>query len=204
MSHGSTCSISWNAQVLNNSENIWLTDVGSSSEPVPMCDAGSRTGKDPMCDAGALPKPIKNDYWLGVGLGVGLVKGREALGSEADAWEERQLLSRPVSGNYDMTDMFTHMALNAVGLNGELMRQLRGTMKAIARLFPQRADLRSFSFRNKNPGALRARILREPNQPQGMGSFPAAEIPVRSGLLSNRRTDYYDVNDSPGPLQRFR
>ena len=101
-------------------------------------------------------------------------------------------------------DIFTHMALNAVGLNGELMRQLRGTMKAIARLFPQRADLRSFSFRNKNPGALRARILREPNQPQGMGSFPAAEIPVRSGLLSNRRTDYYDVNDSPGPLQRFR
>jgi hypothetical protein len=76
-------------------------------------------------------------------------------------------------------------------------------MKAIARLFPQRADLRSFSFRNKNPGALRARILREPNQPQGMGNFPAAEIPVRSGLLSNRRIDYYAVNDSPGPLQRL-
>jgi hypothetical protein len=56
MSHGSTCSISWNAQVLNNSENIWLTDVGSSSEPVPMCDAGSRTGKaffPPPAKAGA-------------------------------------------------------------------------------------------------------------------------------------------------------
>ena len=83
MSHGSTCSISWNAQVLNNSENIWLTDVGSSSEPVPMCDAGSRTGKDPMCDAGALPKPIKNDYWLG--LGVGLPK--PIRNEYCDGWE---------------------------------------------------------------------------------------------------------------------
>jgi hypothetical protein len=23
-----------------------------------------------MCDAGALPKPIKNDYWLGLGVGL--------------------------------------------------------------------------------------------------------------------------------------
>ena len=56
---------------LNNSENIWLTDVRSSSEPVP------RTGPNPIrrhstkaklgpTKAGALPTPMQIDYCEGL------------------------------------------------------------------------------------------------------------------------------------------
>jgi hypothetical protein len=40
---------------------------------------------NPMCDAGALPKPIKNDYWLG--LGVGLPK--PIRNDYCDGWDKK-------------------------------------------------------------------------------------------------------------------
>jgi hypothetical protein len=53
------------------------------------------------------------------------------------ARESMRLLNQRAQGNdIIMTDVFQHMLLNMGVVNNELLRQLRGTLKALAGLFP--------------------------------------------------------------------